>query len=165
MMGRGLLPCFPLCICQDRDLAPHGRGHGPSRRPVRETGPEPIIFRCLSHTRGTAWGAPSLGHLGRARVAGGCGFTRCHGHEDARQIDDRKPRARQACSHRQYLLARGRGNIVSGQAAFISGLGAGLATCSRNLFFEPCIDEDFDRDLAGFGNFGKLTHQVFINGN
>jgi hypothetical protein len=44
-------------------------------------------------------------------------------------------------------------------------LGAGLATCSLNLFFEPCIDEDFDRNLAGFGNFGKLPHQVFIDGN
>jgi len=44
-------------------------------------------------------------------------------------------------------------------------LGAGLATCSRTLVFEPCFDQDFDRDLARFGNFGTLTHQIFIDGN
>jgi hypothetical protein len=61
LIESGIPLCCPLWIGPDRDLDPHGRGLGLSRRPVSEPGPEPISFWCLSPTCGTARGPRALG--------------------------------------------------------------------------------------------------------
>jgi Transposase IS116/IS110/IS902 family len=61
LIGSGLLRSFRLWICPDRYLDPNWRGLVPSRRPVSETGTEPMIFWCLSRMRGTAWCTQALG--------------------------------------------------------------------------------------------------------